>query len=42
MPANETDRLEQIASTDPVDSTETAREVVEATMEALGERITDG
>ncbi|WP_148857987.1 DUF2267 domain-containing protein [Natronococcus pandeyae] len=42
MTANESDLLEQIASTDPVDSTESAREVVEATMETLGERITDG
>lgn len=42
MTADETDLLEQIASTEPVDSTETAREVVEATMETLGERITGG
>ncbi|WP_306054221.1 DUF2267 domain-containing protein [Natronococcus wangiae] len=42
MTTDSTDLLERIASTDPVDSTETAREGVEATMETLGERITDG
>lgn len=39
---NEDELLEEIRSTGPLDSTDDAREALEAVMETLGERITDG
>ena len=40
--ATDTDLLERTESTGPIDSTDEARDVIEATMETVGERITDG
>lgn len=38
----DTDLLERTESADPIDSTDAARDAIEATMRTLGERITDG